>query len=62
MTGDRVADASEEAGFDIAYPVETFVEIIGSNLSSSEREARMAVGDNENAGRVLGHYSTTSCC
>jgi hypothetical protein len=62
MAGDRVADASQETGFDIAYTVEAFVKIIGSDLSSSEREARMAVGDNENAGRVLGHYSTTSCC
>jgi hypothetical protein len=62
MARDRVANASEEAGFDIADPVETLVEIVGSNLSSSEREARMAVGDNENAARMLGHYSTTSCC
>jgi hypothetical protein len=62
MPGDRVAYAGEEAGFDITYAVKALVEVIGSNLSSSEREARMPVGDDENAGRMLGHYSTTSCC
>jgi hypothetical protein len=59
---DGVANASEEAGLDIAYPIQTLVEIIGGNLRSSEREARMAMGHDENAGRMLGHYFTTSCC
>lgn len=59
---DRVADASEEAGFDIGYPVEALVQIVGCNLGPPERKARVAVRHDENAWRMIGHSSTTSYC
>jgi hypothetical protein len=49
----RVADASEESRLDVADPVQALVQVVGGDLGASEREARMAMRDDEYAGRVM---------
>jgi hypothetical protein len=48
-----VADASEETRLDVADPVQALVQVVGGDLGASEREARMAMRDDEYAGRVM---------